>query len=604
MNGYHPLRSSRLLVCRYRRRPASLFAVLGIALMPQHAIAQDHVADTLHNLAASGRGPIRAQGEPEICVFCHSPHTTVGATPMWNREASAGNYRIYESSTLDAKTGQPTGTSKLCLSCHDGTIALGRLINRRGGVRMSGGEFLPPGRTNLGLDLSDDHPISFKYSPGLAAADRQLNSPQSLPQEIKLDQDGQVQCTSCHDPHHNKYGNFLVAEDAYGALCTSCHVMDGWSASTHKTTNADVAGSSQVDWPHQSMAANSCRSCHRSHTARGRARLLINEAEEENCLVCHDGTVARTNVRAELDKLSGHDPRRYQAEHDPRETTVTGHAHVECSDCHNPHAVQGNTPQMGHVPIGKTLAKVPGVAMGGNHVTTARNEYEICLRCHGDAAVTTSQRVSRQAQHSNMRMKFSPTNASAHPVTTPSANLDTVSLAPGLARGSMIRCTDCHNSDSGPRAGGAGPDGPHGSIYESLLERNYRVKDDAIESEAAYAICYKCHRRGSILSNESFPEHRMHIVEERTPCSACHDPHGVSSAQATGSDHTHLINFDTRIVRPGGPTQRIEFRDMGRFRGSCTLTCHGADHDDEAYGMPESALSVPESGKRNIRRRP
>jgi len=167
-------------------------------------------------------------------------------------------------------------------------------------------------------------------------------------------------------------------------------------------------------------------------------------------------------------------------------------------------------------------------------------------------------------------------------VSSPSE--ETPSLKPGMARGAQIRCTDCHNNDSGPRAGGGGPDGPHGSNFAFLLERNYTVLDNTAESEYEYALCYNCHRRASILGNESFSEHRKHIVEENSPCSACHDPHGVSRTVATNSDHTHLINFDITIVRPHPTNGRLEFRDTGRFAGNCTLVCHGERHDNEDYG--------------------
>jgi len=72
---------------------------------------------------------------------------------------------------------------------------------------------------------------------------------------------------------------------------------------------------------------------------------------------------------------------------------------------------------------------------------------------------------------------------------------------------------------------------------------------------------------------------------EDIPCSACHDPHGISLVSpGSSSDHTHLINFDTTIVFPEPSTRRLEFRDLGTFRGSCTLVCHGEVHRDESYG--------------------
>ncbi len=556
--------------------------------------AQDLVGSTVHNLAASGPGQIRAQSEAQVCIFCHASHTKAGAQPLWNRELSISSYQIYQSSTFDAKPDQPMGTSKLCLSCHDGTIALGSVLSRSERIRMIGADRVPAGLRNLGMDLSDDHPVSFVYSSSLAGADLQLRSPAALPEHVKLDSQGRMQCTACHDAHNNQYGDFLVMDNTSGALCTTCHQMDGWSASTHKTSGALVAASRAEDWPKDTVAGNACRSCHRSHAAGGRHRLLIFEAEEENCLSCHDGSVARTNMRAELDKFSAHDPRRYQGLHDPAELSGAERPHVECSDCHNPHAVRGaafgGRPMLGAV--GATTERVRGVSAGGGVMENAQNEYEICFRCHGDAPVGVRSRVSRQSEQRNMRLKFSPTNASFHPVITTSRGSDTVSLAPGLARGSTIRCTDCHNNDSGSRAGGSGPDGPHGSIYGSLLERNYTVQDVTSESEYEYALCYKCHRRSSILSDESFPSHRLHIVREQTPCSACHESHGISATQSVGSDHSHLMNFDTRIVRPEPTTRRLQFRDRGRFAGSCTLVCHGSLHDNRTYGL----VSDPQPG--------
>jgi len=552
--------------------------------------AQQRVSETVHNLSVSGPGAVRAQAETQVCIFCHAPHNTNGLRPLWNRELSAASYSIYQSSTLDAQPGQPTGASKLCLSCHDGTIALGSVLSRQERIRMTGGDFQPAGLGNLGTDLSDDHPISFHYTAGLAASDRQLASPTALPPEIRLDASGQLQCTACHDAHNNQHGDFLVRSDEYGNLCTACHVMKGWSGSAHRTSGKSVLSAPNGDWPFGTVAQNACRSCHRSHTAGGRERLLIFENEEDNCLICHDGQVAATDIRAQLDKFTSHDPRRYFGDHDPVEVSSRISEHVECADCHNPHAASATTARGGHVSIGATLAQMTGVTIGGGLVQETQHEYEICFRCHADAPVDIAGRVARQSDTANLRLEFAPTNPSFHPVVISSPSPDTVSLVPGLPTGSMIRCTDCHNNDAGPRAGGGGPDGPHGSIHDFLLERNYTVRDATVESEYEFALCYKCHQRTSILSDRSFPAHRLHIEQERTPCSACHDPHGVNPALGIGSDHTHLINFDPIIVRPDPLTGRMEFRDQGTFAGSCTLVCHGQTHQDETYG-PARALS-------------
>jgi hypothetical protein len=133
-----------------------------------------------------------------------------------------------------------------------------------------------------------------------------------------------------------------------------------------------------------------------------------------------------------------------------------------------------------------------------------------------------------------------------------------------------------------------------------LLERNYATQDPVPESEFSYALCYKCHRRNSILANESFPLHREHIVDQKTPCAVCHDPHGVPAGP--GGDHTSLINFDTSVVFPasgGGPPT---FRDTGRFAGSCTLRCHDVEHDQFTY--PEAKRSPSLRGRATGSRSP
>ena len=75
------------------------------------------VAGTAHDLSPSQDGSM-------ACQYCHTPHMALADTPLWNHKLSDRVYEIYWSSSLDAKVGQPTGSSKLCLSCHDGTIAL------------------------------------------------------------------------------------------------------------------------------------------------------------------------------------------------------------------------------------------------------------------------------------------------------------------------------------------------------------------------------------------------------------------------------------------------------------------------------------------------
>ena len=130
--------------------------------------------DTRHNLSATGPGRVRA-GTTEVCAFCHTPHRAATTRALWSRDLPPVTYTLYTSSTLEATPAQPTGATRLCLSCHDGTTALGLMRTSSGRRRLALGPIT--GRANLGTDLSDDHPVSFEYTTALARAQGQLVRP-------------------------------------------------------------------------------------------------------------------------------------------------------------------------------------------------------------------------------------------------------------------------------------------------------------------------------------------------------------------------------------------------------------------------------------------
>ena len=202
----------------------------------------------------------------------------------------------------------------------------------------------------------------------------------------------------------------------------------------------------------------------------------------------------------------------------------------------------------------------------------------------GHVLVEATAPLSRQIAQTSTARQFDPSNPSFHPVVAAGRNGDVPSLRSGWTEGSLVLCSDCHGSDTSRKAGGSGPNGVHGSNYPGLLLGRYETIDDTPESSAAYALCYRCHERDGydgILSDRSFP-HSTHVVDSRTPCSVCHDPHGISSAQGNRINNSHLINFDTSVVQPD-PFGRMEFVDQGRFSGSCNLTCHGVVHSNLGY---------------------
>ncbi|HSV15481.1 MAG TPA: cytochrome c3 family protein [Tepidisphaeraceae bacterium] len=550
------------------------------------------IRNTPHNLSASGPGTVKSTNEQQICIFCHTPHNATPIQPLWNRALPASAYRVYASNTLQAKPGQPTGSSKLCLSCHDGTIAVGSVNSRNQQIQMVGGiTTLPPGASNLGTDLSDDHPISFRYDASLVSLNPNLRDPGTLPAPVQLDSNKELQCTSCHSAHDDSKGKFLVMDNSNSALCNSCHIPQGTIVQGH----------------------DQCADCHQNHTAPSGAHLLRAATVTDTCSLCHGGsaaplaaapaariaarapdvaapaaavqsappTVRASSVAQDLQKISRHNA-------DQRAAIVTSAvgsntksvAAVNCADCHGSHSMKRDDRGAPNLP--GMLGRVSGVTANGGPIATARFEYEVCFKCHGDRS-TDRPYINRQLVQPNKRLQFNPSAVSFHPVEARGRNPLVPSLNPNFTPGSIIYCMDCHSSDSSRRAGGAGPAGPHGSDNRPLLVARYETTDLTSESASAYALCYRCHQRSSILGNESFPLHASHIVKDRTPCSICHDGHGIASAQGNQMQNAHLINFDVSIVRPDPLTKRLEYRQLGNGRGECFLLCHGKAHSPLSY---------------------
>jgi hypothetical protein len=181
----------------------------------------------------------------EICRVCHVPHDHHRAEQrylnglLWNHRLSSAAYTMYDSSwssTLNgAQSAQPDGIAKLCLGCHDGTIAIDTFDKYGGGsVFMEDvnlGFKIPAFNNGTELDLRGTHPISITYDP---AADTKLNPISTAMGSSGTIADvldnGKVQCSSCHDVHDQEtvVGTHLLRAAQTGAspsgLCLTCHI--------------------------------------------------------------------------------------------------------------------------------------------------------------------------------------------------------------------------------------------------------------------------------------------------------------------------------------------------------------------------------------------
>jgi len=573
--------------------PALVVCVAGTCFLFSFAALADNpnsIIYSKHNLSVSSPGSVHAVTESEICVFCHTPHFATGDGPLWNHGMSSAVYHPYGSSTLKAVVGQPTGSSRLCLSCHDGTVALGTVHSRSSQIAMTSST-MPAGTSNLGTDLSGGHPVSFVYDHALVSADGDLRDPNTLPTEVRLDRSGQLQCTSCHDPHNNQYGNFLVLDNTGSALCLACHSIANWPTSGHGLSTQPLPAALMKLMPAQNQPAQNkavansltvasagCASCHVPHAAGAKEELMRFMAPEQNCLPCHNAQGPGQNVAGEFNKVSAHPIFVNSQSHSPAENPVNPPMrHVTCVDCHNPHAATKTASSAAQV--AGALAGVTGVTAGGSIQRNITHEYELCFRCHADSVARGPARVPRQFVETNTRREFNPGNTSFHPIEAVGKNPGVSSLIPPLTAASLITCTDCHNNDQGPGNGGSGPNGPHGSAFVPLLERRLMLTDGTPYNPDNFALCYKCHSSTVVDSDQStsWSGHRKHIEDYRAACTTCHDSHAATQP--------HLVNFNTAYVLPFNG--QLRYTSTGMNHGTCTLTCH----DGNGQNQPHNALA-------------
>lgn len=192
-------------------------------------------------------------GRNEICRVCHVPHDHSQAAQrytnglLWNHGVSSATYTMYDatwSATITgAQSAQPVGTAKLCLGCHDGSVAIDTFDKYAGGAILldssatgySSGYKVPGFLDGANLDLRGTHPISIAFP---AADVNEFTDPTAATWTSgdtvasTLD-NGRVQCSTCHDVHsqedvpntHLLRAAQTVADGGVASgLCLTCHV--------------------------------------------------------------------------------------------------------------------------------------------------------------------------------------------------------------------------------------------------------------------------------------------------------------------------------------------------------------------------------------------
>lgn len=219
----------------------------------------ERILGSKHDLTAlNKRAGVEAMGGVAFsdygnaCVYCHIPPENKDEDPRpgqiagWNRiKPVARNYELYSSRSFDSVASRPNDISLLCLSCHDGTMAVDRVVHKPqtwdSGEDMSlhmrlntTDDLTSCGKCHdgsvahdmtfkaIGTNLRNDHPISIRYA-GLGldiAGFRAADTPQGFNNGIKLF-DGNIECATCHDIHNPD--SPMLLRTSGETLCRTCH---------------------------------------------------------------------------------------------------------------------------------------------------------------------------------------------------------------------------------------------------------------------------------------------------------------------------------------------------------------------------------------------
>lgn len=222
------------------------------------------ISGTAHDFTGS------AMVDIGLCTFCHTPHKAKSSLLLWNHTLSSNTFQWDVAATtsgtaLPGFTGNAyNGPSAKCLSCHDGSVAIGDVGWFNEATHNTPTTVLSPQKVTSGThrqvgaggNMSGNHPVAIPYpfngAPNvyngsksgaqLATTDFQ---PDPTANNIRLYSDvgggaivgkatpGKtgIECPSCHDPHNKAAkdtfflrGKLVGSSKSDGYICQQCHM--------------------------------------------------------------------------------------------------------------------------------------------------------------------------------------------------------------------------------------------------------------------------------------------------------------------------------------------------------------------------------------------
>lgn len=239
--------------------------LLPFVLASPFALAQapgEGLTDTAHDFSGVG------SPESGLCTFCHTPHKAQSQALLWNHTLSTNLFSWTEPATT-AGTDYPSfqgdtynGSSAKCLSCHDGSVAVGDIgwWNAAGPTNLDNtthGEGDPFNIASTTGDMTGNHPVAMPFpfnnavntyngvttGPGIVLEDWKADPTTSGIRLFTDDGAGNIsagptagqtgiECSSCHDPHNGAgvqddwFLRGLLGGNTADYICIKCHTKE------------------------------------------------------------------------------------------------------------------------------------------------------------------------------------------------------------------------------------------------------------------------------------------------------------------------------------------------------------------------------------------
>lgn len=517
-------------------------------------------------------------------IACDTCHASLYA-PMVSTSPTSYHHLVSNASAVYPPGAGPRN----CLSCHvdhdifrpDLNPAAGRGANLRTDVALT--PTTSSGFTNTDFISSGSGGVclschSLAQVKGYSQPDGTTTTP-SIPYDTSL----AAQIAAYGASPHGSYTVNSVFSDAgtntFAANCSKCHndtlnpkssqnaqtgtVKFGNHVSTLRRILAPLGAASPAD----PMEEGACARCHSTTSDAIGGTVKPTAGRDWYDAAPMAGRAER--IFAMSSKPYVHPVSGTTGVHVPIEGLASGwnpasSRHVECTDCHNPHAAgtmrsfdtTGTFAQPlapSNLAAGGPLAGVWGVdvaawpaawtapAPAGGYTRVAASTYtwQVCLKCHSGYAYLATP----PSGQTDLAREFNPNNAAYHAVigasktTFPPAG----AFVSPWTKTSALNCSDCHTTDVK-----TDPQGPHGSAHNHILAGPFNTSTGNTGSGAH--LCFKCHSfdtygrdGGASGTTTGFSDggenlHTKHADESkpgagrRVTCVDCHAavPHGFN----------------------------------------------------------------------------